>query len=105
VANPAQPVPPPFRNTDVAPFIYFDAAASYGILAGAVEVELTARALIPNFSGGPTTAEIVPVARLRCSPFAATALMESLRLALEMAKTLQEQADSANQTAAATKLN
>lgn len=98
------PSMPLFKTTASAPFIYFDAAPAYGTLSGAIEVELTARTLIPNFGGGATTTEIVPTARLRCSPFAAAALMESLRQALEMLKKLQEQSSKV-QAAAATKLN
>lgn len=95
---------PPFKATD-APFIYFDSAPAYGVMGGAIEVELLARTLIPNLSGGPTTAEIVPVARLRCSPSAAVNLMESLRLALEMFNNMQQQPSGGGQAAAATRLN
>lgn len=88
---PAAPIPP-FRNSYTAPFIYFDYAPAHGVMGGAIEVELTARTLVPDFTGGPATAEIVPTARLRCSPFAASALMEALRQALEMFNQLQQQA-------------
>jgi hypothetical protein len=90
----------PFRNTDTAPFVYFDSAPAYGVMAGAIEVELIARALIPNLTGGPVSSEVVPTARLRCSPTAAANLMESLRLALEMLKGMQEQTGGAEQAAA-----
>ena len=100
----SQITPPPFRNSDRAPFVYFDNAPAYGVMGGAIEIELTARTLVPT-SFGPTTVEIFPIARLRCSPIAAAALMEALRGALEMLKNLQEQTGGATEAAAAGKLN
>ena len=97
-------LPPPFKSGD-APFVYFDAAPAYGTLHGGIEVELIARILVPNFTGGPTTTEIVPTARLRCSPAAAVFLIEALRLALELMKKGEEQGSAAVEAAAATKLN
>lgn len=35
--------PPPYRNADTAPFIYFDFAPTFGIIAGAIGIELAAR--------------------------------------------------------------
>ena len=75
--------PPPYRNADTAPFIYFDFAPTFGIIAGAIGIELAARILIPG-PGGEVKAEVVPTARLRCSPEAANELRNALSAALQM---------------------
>ena len=100
----SQPIPP-FVNATTAPFIYFDSAPAYGVLGGAIEVELSARTLIPDFTGGPVSTEVIPTARLRCSPVAAAMLVDSLGKALEMLKQLQEQSGPAAAAAAGSKLN
>jgi hypothetical protein len=69
---------------------YFDSAPAYGVLGGVIEIELTARTLVPNFSGGPASTEIIPAARLRCSPGSAAQLAEAINKALEMLKQLQQ---------------
>lgn len=99
--------PPVFRSTDTAPFVYFDAAPAYGVIGGAIEVELTARALIPDFSGGsgPLTQEILATAHLRCSPTAAALLLDLLSRALELVKQLRAQAAEPTAGAAGSRLN
>ena len=48
------PLPPPvFKDSHSAPFVYFDIAPSYGVMAGAIEVELAARILIPSMDPTP----------------------------------------------------
>lgn len=54
-------------------------------MAGAIQVELAARTLIPSDTGG-ASAEIVCTAHLRCGPIAARNLLEALTKALEMAE-------------------
>jgi len=78
-----------FRNDASAPLIYFDTAPAFGVMGGVIEIELTARTLLPNFSGGPLSTEIIPTARLRCSPGSAAQLVEALSKALELLKQLQ----------------
>ena len=80
---------PHYRSTEIAPFIFFDNAPAYGVLGGVIEVELTARTLLPNFSGAGVGTEIVPSARLRCSANAAAQLIDTLTKALDMLKQLQ----------------
>lgn len=79
------PKPPPYRNAEAAPFIYFDFAPTFGVMGGAIQVELAARTLIPTETGG-ALAEIISTAHLRCSPVAARGLLEALTKALEMAE-------------------
>ena len=100
----SQPIPP-FVNVATAPFVYFDSAPAFGVLGGAIEIELTARVLIPDFTGAPVKAEIVPTARLRCSPMAAMALAEAVNKSLEMLKQMQEQAGAPASAAGSGKLN
>ena len=99
----ANPPVPPFRDIPTAPFVYFDLAAAYGVLAGAIEIELAARTLIPS-EDGATKAEIVTTARLRCSPAAAASLGDALTKALEMLRDLQQQSGP-SAAGAASKLN
>jgi hypothetical protein len=80
---------PHYRSTETAPFIFFDNAPAYGVLGGVIEVELTARTLLPNFSGAGVGTEIVPAARLRCSASAAAQLIDTLAKAIDMLKQLQ----------------
>jgi hypothetical protein len=78
-----------FRSDASAPVVYFDSAPAFGVMGGVIEIELTARTLVPNFSGGPVSIEILPAARLRCSPGSAEQLVEALNKALELLKQLQ----------------
>ncbi len=95
----SDPAIPPFQNSDSAPFIYFDTSPAHGIFAGAVQIELAARQIIPSPEGG-ATAVFVPTARLRCSPVAAMLLRDAIDSALKM---LQE--SQSEPSAAASKLN
>lgn len=77
-----QPKPPAFRNPDTAPFIYFDNAPVFGILAGAVQIEVASRVILPDETG--TITEFVVTAHLRCSPLAAAELRNAIDKSLEM---------------------
>jgi hypothetical protein len=93
---------PVFKDNPNAPFIYFNIAQSFGVIAGAIEVELVARSLIP--STGTLTAEFVTIARLRCSPLAAASLRDALNSVLDLAKKVQEEGIAAA-AASTAKLN
>jgi hypothetical protein len=92
VTDPQGAVPPPvLKHSHTAPFIYFDVAPTYGVMAGAIEIELVARILIPSTEPQPK-AEAVTTAHLRCSPVAAASLRDALNKALEMHQQFQDQA-------------
>lgn len=99
-----EPPPPTVKGTHSAPFIYFDAAPSYGVMAGTIEIELVARILIPSLDPHPKS-EVVATAHLRCSPAAAESLRDAVDKVLGLYKQLQEQAGAATATAAASKLH
>jgi hypothetical protein len=54
---------PPYEDAGTAPFIYFDIAPSFGVFAGAIQIELASRILIPNQSG---TVDVKLIATGRC---------------------------------------
>jgi hypothetical protein len=91
MADPVHPQSPTFKHPDSVPFIYFDIAPNFGVLAGAVEIELAARTLIPA-PDGKTLVQFVGTGHLRCSPAAAAHLREALNKALEMLEHPQEAA-------------
>jgi len=76
---------PPFRNTDTAPFVYFDGVATYGVMNGMIHLELVSRVLSPSI-GTPVITEFVSTGRLRCGPAALAQLRESIDKVLEMLK-------------------
>lgn len=65
-----------------APFIYFDGSPTYGVMHGAINVELIARTIVPGHL--VTSSELVVTAHLRCSPIAARELRDTLDKALFM---------------------
>ena len=75
---------PILKNAATAPFIYFDGAPALGQMAGAVEIELCARVVLPQ-ADGSTVCDMVCVAHLRSSVAAAANLHEALGRALAMA--------------------
>lgn len=76
-------VNPSFRDSTSAPFVYFDTAPVFGIVAGTVQVELVSRTLVPTVDGGAKS-EFQVTGRLRCSPQAARNLRDALSRALTM---------------------
>jgi hypothetical protein len=74
---------PSFRNTDTAPFVYFDGVATYGVVNGVIHFELVSRVLSPT-AGTHVTTEFVSTGRLRCGPAALTHLRDSIDKVLEM---------------------
>ena len=91
------PKPPPYRNAEAAPFVYFDFAPTFGVMTGAIQVELAARTLIPTETGG-ALAEVIATAHLRCSPVAARYLIDALTKALEMAEQPQQNMNASSAT-------
>jgi hypothetical protein len=88
-----------FAESSTAPYIYFDGVSCHGAMHGVIELELAARMMAPTIDGG-VHMTFGTVARLRCSPAAAAALLDSIEKATKMATQPQQQP-----TAAATKLN
>lgn len=95
---------PEFSRPESVPFIYFDVAGAHGIMAGAVQVEMFARTLVPVENGG-TRVEFVATCHLRCSPAAAENLRDALNSALRMLKEVQEKQADATQAAGSSTLN
>jgi hypothetical protein len=87
---------PLIANTHSAPCIYFDNAATFGALNGVIEVELTARAIVPN--GNKTNVVQFFVAHLRCNPAAADALRTGITQALHLHESQVKQQSSASST-------
>lgn len=80
------PKPPGILYEDtggLAPLVYFDIVAAFGVMNGAVEVELATRILVPR-PDGATEVKFLSSGRLRCSPTAATNLRNALDAALKM---------------------
>ena len=66
-----------------APVVYFDIVGAYGIMSGAIEIELATRILIPR-PDGSTEVKFISSGRLRCTPTAATNLRNSLDSTLRL---------------------
>ena len=82
------PRKPAYRDSDAAPFVYFDLAPTFGTMGGAIQIELAGRTLTPDEQ--TVTAAFVTTARLRCSPAAARDLVQALSKALEMIEQPQQ---------------
>lgn len=80
---------PPFRENSAAAFIYFDAVPTFGVLSGAIQIELTCRVLEPNDRGG-VDVHFLSTGHLRCTPAAAVQLRDALNKTLEMISQPQE---------------
>ena len=76
---------PLLRNSATAPMVYFDNAPVFGSFCGNIEIELAARMLMPK-PDGSVTSDMGCTAHLRCSPHAATMLIDALQKALSMHK-------------------
>lgn len=74
---------PLLKNTAAAPFVYFDGAPAFGCANGLVEIELSARVLMPK-ADNTASIDMVSVAHLRGSPAAVTNLRDALSKALDM---------------------
>jgi hypothetical protein len=75
--------PPPYEHSGSAPFIYCDGSGAYGVMNGAIQIELASRILIPRADGG-TDVKFVTTGHLRCSPAAAKLIREAIDGALKM---------------------
>jgi hypothetical protein len=93
------PTTPPYVDDGKAEFVYFDIAPTFGVFAGAIQIELASRVLIPLPDGG-VDIKFLATARLRCSPAAAGNLRDAINAALKMLEQPQPE-----QVAAANKLN
>lgn len=91
--KPATPTPPAafsqpnavaVKDPDLAPFIYFEAAAAYGVAGGVVRVTLDAGRLLVG-DGGMVEVDRVVVAHLRMNMQAAMSLKAALEGALLLA--------------------
>lgn len=89
---------PPYIDAGTAEFVYFDVAPTFGVMNGAIQIELASRILIP----GPEAPEsrFLMTGRLRCSPAAAGNLRDAINSALEQLEQLQQ-----GQVATGSKLN
>jgi hypothetical protein len=91
---------PVFHSPVTAPVIYFDVAPTFGVMAGAIQIELAGRTLVP-IEDGSTRVEFVVTARIRCSPAAILNLKRAIEHSLEMLKQIQEQPTGGPTAAAA----
>jgi hypothetical protein len=92
---------PTYTNPDMTPFIYFDIAPTYGVMAGAIQIELAARTLVPVPATGGVRVNFTTTAHLRCGPAAAALLRDAINEALK----LYEQELPNTGAAAASRLN
>ena len=87
MADQENPKPPPailYEDTGgLAPLVYFDIVAAFGVMNGGIEVELATRILVPK-TDGATEVKFLSSGRLRCSPTAAANLRNALDAALKM---------------------
>jgi hypothetical protein len=81
----------PYRDVETAPFVHFDYIGAYGIMLGTIQIELAGHILAPNLAGNGASAELITVARLRCSRPAAENLQRAIGKALEMHDRVQQQ--------------
>lgn len=73
--------------------VYFDNVPTYGILNGAIQIELTATVLRPNGTGGVASVP-TDAGHIRCSPSAAVELLTAIQAALNMLQDQQKTAPS-----------
>lgn len=74
---------PMLKNVGGAPIVYFDGVPVFGTFSGNVEIELSARMLLPK-PDGSVVIDMACTGHLRCSPSAAVMLVDALTKALEM---------------------
>lgn len=80
--NPDKPALPPMRRDASPNIVYFDIAPAFGIMGGAIQIELASRILHPD--GAKVMIEFVTNGHLRCSPAAAVDLRNAIDKALAM---------------------
>jgi hypothetical protein len=80
---------PTFVDINTAPYLYFDMVPAHGVMAGIVQIELSARTLNP-MPDGSVEVKYVAVARLRCSSVAAGHLRDAVNASLKMLEKPQE---------------
>lgn len=74
-----------YRNTDMAPFVYFDVAGAFGHATGEIiMIELAARTLSPTGQGNRISGEVFCTGRLRCSVNGARTLIDALSRAITL---------------------
>ena len=81
-ATPAK-AQPLLKNSASAPFVYFDGAPVFGVANGNIEIELSARVLMPKIDGA-VGYDFVCTAHLRCTAAGATSLGEAITKALAL---------------------
>lgn len=74
-------------SSELAPFIYCDGVALFGVSGGVVQLELATNTIMPEGTG--TRTDILITAHLRCSPSAAIGIRDAINRALEMSATEQ----------------
>lgn len=93
--EPSTAVRPTFRDNYAAPVVYFDGSVAFGTCAGAIQIELVSRILVPRAAGGVDT-EMLVTGRLRCTPLAAKSLQDSIERALEILSTSDQSSGEAS---------
>ena len=73
-----------FRDSDSTPFVYFDIAATHGVIGGVIQIEVASRVLTPLADGSGVQIGFITTGRLRCSPEAAKRLQHAIEKSLEM---------------------
>ena len=69
-------------SSELAPFIYCDGVATYGLNNEIIQLELASNTIMPEGTG--TRTDVLITAHLRCSPSAAIGLRDAITRALEM---------------------
>jgi hypothetical protein len=69
-------------SSELAPFIYCDGVALFGVNGGVVQLELASNTIMPEGTG--TRTDVVITAHLRCSTSAAIGIRDAINRALEM---------------------
>jgi hypothetical protein len=69
-------------SSELAPFIYCDGVALFGVSGGVVQLELASNTIVPEGTG--TRTDVVIIAHLRCSPAAAVQIRDTIDRALKM---------------------
>jgi hypothetical protein len=91
MADETSPKPPAIKiapgSSELAPFIYCDGVATYGVSGGVIQLELATNTVMPEGAG--TRTDVLITAHLRCSPNAAVQLRDSITRALEISATEQ----------------